>query len=47
VSEPNAPAGFPWLRWSLVVLLILIGVVLVFVFGPESQPVVQPDLSAR
>jgi hypothetical protein len=47
VPEANVPAGFPWLRWGLVVLLILVGVGLVLVLGPDSQPVVQPDVSVR
>ena len=47
MSEPNASTGFPWFRWSLVVLLIVLGVALVLVLGPESQPVVHPDTSIR
>jgi hypothetical protein len=47
VAEPNASAGFPWFRWSLVVLLIIIGVALILVLGPDSQPVVQPDTTIR
>ena len=47
MSEPDASSGFPWFRWSLIVLLIIAGVVLVLVFGPESQPVVQPDAALR
>ena len=47
VPEPDGSSGFPWFRWSLVVLLIIIGVALVLVLGPESQPVVEPDTSIR
>ena len=47
MSEPDAPSGFPWFRWSLVVILIIIGVALVLVLGPESHPVVQPDTAIR
>jgi hypothetical protein len=43
VTETNAPSGTVWLRWAIVVLLILAGIVLVLILGPESKPVVNLD----
>ncbi|HEX9895683.1 MAG TPA: hypothetical protein VGA78_17260 [Gemmatimonadales bacterium] len=47
VSEPNAPSGSTWLRWGLVILLILAGIVLALVLGSETEPVVQPETVIR
>jgi hypothetical protein len=43
VAESNAPSGSIWFRWGLILLVIVAGIVLALVLGPDTQPVVQPE----
>lgn len=40
MSASNTPSGSTWLRWGLVALMILAGLVLAFLLGRGSEPVV-------
>lgn len=47
MSASNTPSGSTWLRWGLVALLILVGLVLAFVLGPGAEPVVELESAIR
>lgn len=42
MAESNPPSGSLWFRWGLILLVILAGIVLALILGPDIQPVVQP-----
>lgn len=45
MSDERTPAGSTGLgRWLLVAALVVIGVVLYFIFAPDSRPVATPSV---
>lgn len=43
MTETDAPSRYTWLRWALVAVLLLAGLVLLLVLGPGSAPLVSTD----
>jgi hypothetical protein len=47
MSESFSSNRMPWLRWGLLALVLLVGVILLLILAPGSAPIVSVEGAPR